>query len=1061
MPTEPSNTPFSARQPAGQRRQRRSALFVMGRIMLGLLLLIAILLPVLWYLVPPYLVRMAQNWYAEQGEGYQLTIERWDLAFWSGRLEVSGLVFNHPGKQGDRSEIGQLVLDLDTGRVVKGGIAVSNLDVDGLYARIARVDTGWDAIGIHWPAAVDPAAPVGDEQPVLPLAEQLLAWPEIAVDSLHLTDVQLGWQQPRGSPDSLPRRAQIAIDDLVIGDFDSYSPDELTFSSNIRIQSLELEQPEPARLLRPLTLVASGKVEDWADDQDRRLLGDLEIKGLDLLWKKQAHVQLGSARLAGINATAHEQSLGLFLMEDLLAGERITSVPASAGAVASAGPTVAAIDPAAPVAAQPGTTVVPGQTPVAPLQGADIHVAPEASKLPVQAPVDSGSTKKAPLETTLLTVSRYQVQRIEFSKNHLKTALHELQGVEISSGLQDGYLIGATWLGPLMVDSAPVATPEATVTPPVEPAAANPDVAAEAGVDLATTAPAANPKADEKSRLPFELEIAGIRLNGLLLNWQQAGLEVGLSMGDNRIGEINSESVEPLELEGGMDIRKLNIGAPLAPTMVHLQQMMSLSWKGDIRDWRRVPELNGDLTVQGINLLVDDYIPVVVDQINLKGIRATSALQEVSSLVVSGASIREQPAAGSDNLVGNTLVSIEEYRVPSVYFDGQTFTTGVHQVAGAQIRMLRDKNGNIRFVPQRPNGQLVTSGKEPAATVYEGMYFRIAGFEQMEERDSIIFWHDQAIKPQVRTDVTIKSLQAGAMTNASLLASKRADAQPVEFSVETSLDEFNTNRFSGQMALVGGEIDGHLAINVSQLNLVPLSPYVIDSIGYRTKKGMLRINGDIDFDRGNMSGKTTLRLKNSEFEPADDRIIQNVSQQIAMPVETALSLLKDKNNNLKLELPISGSLSNPNVGLNDILSQLSQTAVKSATMFYLKQLLQPYTTMISVAQYAGEKLLAIRLDSLAFAAEKAELTDEHRQYLAKVAEMMGSRNNLELQVCPFVSDDEAKTLGSKWVGLADQRARLVKAELAGFKDQRGNSLSGRVTLCGAQKGGKPRVELGL
>ena len=1052
MPTEQTHTPANGRPQGGRRRRRRSALFVVGRVVLGLLLFVAILLPVLWYLVPPYLVKKAQNWYAEQGEGYQLTIDRWDLAFWSGRLEVSGLVFNHPGKQGERSELGTLVLDLDTGRVVDGVVAISNFDLDGLHARAVRTANGIEALGLEFPATASADETAADGSVEQTLKEQLAALPAVELDSLHFTDIQLGWQQPKGSKNNLPRRAQVAIDDLALSDINTHSPDLINFSTQIRVQSLELEQPDPVRLLRPLTVVTHGKVEDWADDKARRLRTDIELKGLDVLYKQQAHIQLGGARLAGVNATLKDQSAGMFLLEDLLVGERIAT------AATSAAPAVVANEQKIEVAS--GQASIPEQPAVAPLKGTDIHVAPEASKLPVQPKADTGSQKAAALETTLLSVSRYQVQRIEFSKNHLKTALHELQGVEVSSGSQDGYLIGATWLGPIL------ASAEATSKASDTAAAADPaaDATATAAADATGTedaSKAAEPKEDKAQPLPFEVDIAGIRMTGILVHWQQVGLEVGLAMGDNRIGAINSESVDPIELEGGMELRKLNVGAPLAPSSVHLQQPVTLVWKGDVRDWRRQPELNGDFSAQGLSMLVDDYIPVLADQIRLNGIRATAKLQEISSLVISGASVREQPAAGSDSLVGNTLLSVEEYKVPSIYFDGQMLTTGVNEIAAAQIRMQRDANGNIRFIPQRPNGQVVTSGKETTAENSTMLQFRIAGIQQREDKPSLVFWHDQAIKPEVRTDVTLDLLNLGVITNATLFASKRSDVQRAEFTAQVSLDEYNKNRFTGQIGLVGGDVDGHLGINVTQLNLVPLSPYVIDSIGYRVKKGMLRVNGDIDFDRGKMNGNATLRLKNSEFEPADERIIQNVSQQISMPVETALSLLKDKNNNLKMDLPITGSLDNPNVGINDILSQLSQTAVKTAAMYYLKQLLQPYTTVISVAQYAGEKLLAIRLDPLQFESGKAELTDEHRQYLGKVAEMMDTRTNLELQVCPFVSDSEVKNLGDKWGALADQRGRLIKAELAGFKDQRGSSLSGRVTLCGAQKGGKPRVELGL
>ena len=122
---------------------------------------------------------------------------------------------------------------------------------------------------------------------------------------------------------------------------------------------------------------------------------------------------------------------------------------------------------------------------------------------------------------------------------------------------------------------------------------------------------------------------------------------------------------------------------------------------------------------------------------------------------------------------------------------------------------------------------------------------------------------------------------------------------------------------------------------------------------------------------------------------------------------------------------------------------------------------QPYGTLISLASYAGDKLMAIRLDPVRFAEGKAELTEDHKKYLAKVAEIMNKRTDLELQVCPFVSVAEVKIQGDKWPQLAEQRGRFVKAELASQKDEKGRSLSSRISICAARKGDKADVEMGF
>src|SRR5690554_8029940 len=95
-----------------------------------------------------------------------------------------------------------------------------------------------------------------------------------------------------------------------------------------------------------------------------------------------------------------------------------------------------------------------------------------------------------------------------------------------------------------------------------------------------------------------------------------------------------------------------------------------------------------------------------------------------------------------------------------------------------------------------------------------------------------------------------------------------------------------------------------------------------------------------------------------------------------MPIDTAVGLLRDDNGYVRLTVPLSGDLTDPNVGLSDISKQLTQRALKAGTVYCLKQALQPYGTMLTVASFAGDYLFAIRLDSLVYEHGVTELTDE-------------------------------------------------------------------------------------
>jgi hypothetical protein len=283
----------------------------------------------------------------------------------------------------------------------------------------------------------------------------------------------------------------------------------------------------------------------------------------------------------------------------------------------------------------------------------------------------------------------------------------------------------------------------------------------------------------------------------------------------------------------------------------------------------------------------------------------------------------------------------------------------------------------------------------------------------------------------------------------------------VELHMVFALDAYNRIRADGVMGMKGEYPEGKINLNIEQLNLVEFNPYLVEAMGYRLKKGMLQVTSDISITDGQLGGKMLIVLQNSKFEPADQETIKSLSKQISMPVETALSVLKDDNNNIRIEVPLSGDISQPDVGINDVVNQISKKALKTATLYYLKQSLVPYGQLLSIASFAGDQLFAIRLDDLKYETQQLELTDEHKAYLDTVGKMMIKKSELELQVCPVAGELEQKEWGENWAIEVAKRAASVKAYLSEIKDKKEKSLSGRITVCTPQKGDKAKVILGV
>ena len=444
----------------------------------------------------------------------------------------------------------------------------------------------------------------------------------------------------------------------------------------------------------------------------------------------------------------------------------------------------------------------------------------------------------------------------------------------------------------------------------------------------------------------------------------------------------------------------------------------------------------------------------------VSGIQANEGEQNVAALTLDRLEVL--PVEGEV-----PLASLAHYEVTDIHATPQSFSSGLHRLYGLVANVTRQQDGNIKGVPvvaaedgvsaSAVTGDEVADGQDVTAPEESAPAFlvEIAGVELMEgEVNSVVHWTDETTSPVVRTDARILELNTGPVSTAEL-------DKGVEMNMVMALDAYNRIRVSGTMGQKGDYPEGSMTLTVEQLNLVDFNPYVEQAMGYRVRKGMLGVDSDISITDGQLGGKLVIRLQNSKFEPADEATINRLSKQISMPVETALSVLKDDNNNIRIEVPLSGDISDPDVGINDVIDQLSRKALKTATLYYLRQSLVPYGQFISIASFASDQLFAIRLNDLNFDPQVTGLTDKHKEYLDTVARMMSSKTELELQVCPVAGPQETEAWGDQWSTEVYKRAAEVKAYLAGVKDRDDRTLSGRITLCSPKKGDKPQVILGV
>ncbi|WP_440108625.1 DUF748 domain-containing protein [Acidovorax sp. BL-A-41-H1] len=189
------------------------------------------------------------------------------------------------------------------------------------------------------------------------------------------------------------------------------------------------------------------------------------------------------------------------------------------------------------------------------------------------------------------------------------------------------------------------------------------------------------------------------------------------------------------------------------------------------------------------------------------------------------------------------------------------------------------------------------------------------------------------------------------------------------------------------------------------LELPPLSPYAVRYAGHGIERG--KLNMDVNYTvlpSGQLTASNRLVLHQLTFgEPVP-------GAPGSLPVKLAVALLADRNGVIDLDLPISGSLNDPQFRLGPVIGRIIVNLIGKA-------LTSPFSLLASALGGSGTEL-----SQVPFAPGSATLTPEARESLAKVVAALNDRPTLKITVTGTASlKDEREGL---------QRERLRQRVLA-------------------------------
>jgi hypothetical protein len=232
---------------------------------------------------------------------------------------------------------------------------------------------------------------------------------------------------------------------------------------------------------------------------------------------------------------------------------------------------------------------------------------------------------------------------------------------------------------------------------------------------------------------------------------------------------------------------------------------------------------------------------------------------------------------------------------------------------------------------------------------------------------------DRTVSPPV--DVTI-----GQLTGTIRGVSTRADAR-VDLDLSGKVEKTGPVRIHGHLYPLSPGRDTFIELGITDVDLHPSGPYVGKFLGYRLTKGRVGLTAKYALRDGQVKGTNLIKL--DQFTLGEK---VESPDALGLPIKLGVAILKDRQGVIELDVPVEGSLSDPEFRLGKVIS-------RAIVNVLTKIVTSPFAALGAVFGGGGEELSQVE-----FVAGQDDLAASARGKLDRIVHGLYERPGLQLEL---------------------------------------------------------------
>lgn len=343
-----------------------------------------------------------------------------------------------------------------------------------------------------------------------------------------------------------------------------------------------------------------------------------------------------------------------------------------------------------------------------------------------------------------------------------------------------------------------------------------------------------------------------------------------------------------------------------------------------------------------------------------------------------------------DKLQADDLVKWKSLRLNNVDVGYNPMYVNIEEIAldDFYIRLIVDPEGKLNLqtiVAEKADedGPPSEEEKEAAPPKEDEQPVMSIKIDRVALSKGHVNFTDKSIDPTYATDlVEIEGSVSG-------LSSEETELADVNLSGK--LDNYAPLDITGKVNPLIEDLYADLKIAFKNVELSPMTPYTGKYVGYTVQKGKLSLDLEYQIEKRKLDSQNKVFLDQFTFGNKVDS-----PDATNLPVKLGVSLLKNRDGEIDLDLPVSGELDDPEFSVGRIvLKMIKNLLVKAAT--------SPFSLLGAAFGGGGEELSALEFEYGRF-----EITPESRQKLDTLVQALYDRPALNLEIEGHVDMEQDK-----------------------------------------------------